>query len=431
MPAWMPNIETRLYRCIAKVAAGQLGRFAPVLSVYTRRSVACGEVVLGRSDIDLHVVIEPFLDIYAEAQFLRDFAARSAVLKRIFPCLGDCEVSTRAELESWYRSRPYTWYRDRGWLKLYGKEFRRPTAALTDGEERDSLLWWFFWAWERLPGFYREGNLRTCCNLFLDMVNAYGLYVGAVNRPQDRTELLQYWWTLSPPSREREVLQSGFRNGFRGSYGRLLPWLYSESLKLCDTLYPHVTEKLAGEGCGAELRSRTPFRFSPRTYLLVNPLRPADMAQALALMQKTTEIVVATEKTLKLYLYHRNPWEYYTMLANDCLFPLSPPSQEALQRVVRFSLHKEAPRKAGFSVGRKTDRSLTVGPKYAQCKLYVNHGVVATSAEDLLQQYQLRYGVWPYTRAASRDVYFLRDYPVVCQTIEEIAQLETFAIAAP
>jgi predicted nucleotidyltransferase len=109
----MPNVDTRLYRCIAKIAAGQFGRFDPVLSVYTRRSVACGEVVLGRSDIDLHVLIKPFPDVYAEAKFLRDFAARYTALKRVLPCLGDCEVSTEAELESWYRSRPYTWYRDR------------------------------------------------------------------------------------------------------------------------------------------------------------------------------------------------------------------------------------------------------------------------------------------------------------------------------
>jgi hypothetical protein len=155
------------------------------------------------------------------------------------------------------------------------------------------------------------------------------------------------------------------------------------------------------------------------------------MTQALALMERNAEVIVSTEKTLKLYLYHRNPWEYYTVQADGRLFPLSPPPEEALLRVVRFSLHKEAARKAGLSAGRKRDRSVTVGRKYAQCKLYVDHGVVATSAEDLLRQYQLHYGAWPYTGVASRDVYFLQDYPIVCQTIEEISQQKTFGMSTP
>jgi hypothetical protein len=148
-------------------------------------------------------------------------------------------------------------------------------------------------------------------------------------------------------------------------------------------------------------------------------------------MEKNSQVVVATEKTLQLYLYHRNPWEYYTVCANNPAVPFIPPSEKALQRVVRFALHKEAPRKAGFSVGRKSDRSRAIGLKYAQCKLYVDHGVIAASAEDLLCQYERHYGAWPYARAATRDVYFLQDYQVICQTIAEISQHEAFRTSVP
>jgi len=428
MPIWAPSVETKLYQFIARIAARQLGRCEPVQSVYTRRSVACGEVILGRSDIDLHVLIEPLPDVHAEARFLRDFAARYAALKRVLPCLGDCEASTRVELESWYRSRPYTWYRDRGWVKLYGKEFKRPFAALTDGEERDSLLWWFFWAWERLPGFFRTGNVRICCNLFLDMVNAYGLYVGALHAAKRRAEVLQYWLALCPPSREAETFVRGFSAGFRGRYHPLLPWLYGESLKLCDVFSPHVARALEGTGGGTELRCQAPFSFAPRTYLLVDPFREEHVAQALEAMRRSGEVFVTTEKALKLYLYHRNPWEYYTLQASNPQVSLSPPPEEALQQAVRFSLHKEVPRRAGFSPGKKTDRCAAIGRQYAQCRLYVEHGSVATSSEELVQQYRLRYGAWPYIGMASRDHYFLQDYPVVCQTIEEISQQSAFGM---
>jgi predicted nucleotidyltransferase len=433
MPVWVPGVETKIYQGIAKIAARQLGRLDPVLSIYTKRSVACGEVTLGKSDIDLTILIEPLPDVRSEARFLRDLAARYAVLKRFFPCLGECEVGTRAELESWYRSQSYGWYwyRDRGWLNLYGEQFAKPYVPLSEGEGRDSVLWWFFWAWERLPDFYRAGNVRACCNLFLDMVNVYYLYLGAFHAPKRRVEVFEHWLATVPPSRERDKIQRGFQRGFRGNYRALKQWLYSESLKLCDALHPHVTRELAGKVSDAELRCQVPFSFSQRRYLLVDPLNREQVEHTLETMQTNTGVFVTSETALKLYLYHRNPWEYYTLKASNRDFPLSPPPQEALQRAVCFSLYKVVPRRAGFSIGRRADRSTTIGPRYAQCKLYVDHGIVATSAEDLLRQYQLRYGTWPYTQTVSRDGYFLHDYPIVCQIIEKISQQETFAMSIP
>lgn len=422
MPVWMPGVETHLYRFAAKIAAVQLGKLDPVLSVYTRRSVACGEVVFGKSDIDIHIIIEPLSGVAGEARFLKGLAARYASLKRVLPCLGDCDVSTRVELERYYQALPHTWYRDRGWLRLYGEEWHRPRVALTNGEPRDSLLWWFFWAWERLPGFFRAGNVRTCCNLFLDMVNAYGFYVGVFHTPKRRAAVLQYWRTLCPPSPESEALARGFLTGFRGRYRPLLRWLYGESLKLGEALARHVTRTVEGEGRGGELRGQVPFSFAPRTYLLVDPFCEEQVKGALAAMRSDAHVFVTTVKALKLYLYYRNPWGYYPLQTHNQNFPLAPPPKAALQQAVRFSLHKEVPRRAGFSIGRRVDNSLSIGRQYAQCRLYVEHGEIATGAEELLRQYTLHYGEWPYKGSSSWDDYFLHDYPVVCETIEELSQ---------
>jgi len=422
MPLWMPGLETRLYRVLARLAARQLGRLDPILSVYARRSVACGEVVFGGSDIDLHLLLKPSPTLDQEAHILRDIATRYIRLKRLLPCVGDCNVSTRAELDSWYRNRPYTWYRDREWLKLYGEDWTRPSVALNDDTVRDSLLWWFFWAWERLPGFFRAGNVRSCCNLFLDMVNVYGLYVQALVASTSRTAVLRYWRTLCPPSRELDALARGFAVGFRGQYRSLLRWLYSESLKLGEALSERVIRTLEGRGCDAEMHSRVPFNFAARSYLLVNPSREDHVAQALETMQRRADVFVTTENALKLYLYHRNPWEYHLLQAENLRFPLSPPPAEALQHSVRFALHKEVPRSAGFSIGRRVNRSATIGLQYAQCRLYVEQGKVATSAEDLRQQYQQHYCAWPYAGVSSRDSYFLQDYPLACKTIEDLSR---------
>jgi hypothetical protein len=143
-------------------------------------------------------------------------------------------------------------------------------------------------------------------------------------------------------------------------------------------------------------------------------------------MQHKTETFVTTEKVLKLYLYHRNPWEYYLLSAHNSYFPLCPPPAGVLHRSVRFSLHKEVPRSAGFSIGKAVDRSTTVGLQYAQYRLYEEQGKIMTSAEDLRQQYRHGYGGWPYHGEASREAYFLHDYPVVCQMIEALSQYPSY-----
>jgi hypothetical protein len=89
---------------------------------------------------------------------------------------------------------------------------------------------------------------------------------------------------------------------------------------------------------------------------------------------------------------------------------------------MRLALHKEVPRSAGFSIGRKVDRSPTIALQYAQYRLYDEQARVAASAEDIRQQYQQHYGVWPYASVASRDSYFLQDYPVACKAIDDLSR---------
>ena len=116
------------------------------------------------------------------------------------------------------------------------------------------------------------------------------------------------------------------------------------------------------------------------------------------------------------------PLGNYPLRGNNRPFPFSPPPQEALQRAVRFSLHREVPRREGFAIGQKAGHTPTIGRQYAQCQLYIEQGEIAASAEDLLQQYQQHYGVWPYKGTASRDSYFLQDYPVACKAIDDLSR---------
>src|SRR5262249_439761 len=145
-----------------------------------------------------------------------------------------------------------------GWLWLYGQHYERPHVALTDGQQRDSLLWWFFQVWEYLPGFYRSGDLRNFCNQLLDMMNVYGLYTGVFDGLKRRAEVLQYWQSINSSVPEYKELWRAFHHGFRGNFCALKPWLYYESLRLCDALYAQVAEKLTEGKYPAELPSQVP-----------------------------------------------------------------------------------------------------------------------------------------------------------------------------
>jgi hypothetical protein len=420
MPAWVPHVETGIYRVLAKLAARSLGALPSVRSIYTRRSVACGEVVFGHSDIDLHAIIEPPPSLHAEAEFLRQFADRFAALKRLIACLGDCDVSTPAELESWYRLRPYTVYRDRAWLRLFGEAYERPVAA--NGAGDDSLLWWFFWAWERLPEFYRSGNVRTCCNLFIDMVNAYGVYVGAFRKPKSRAEVLHHWRAAGPPSEQRNEIWRAFRNGFRGAPRALKRSIYLESLQLCEVAAAQGAARIEDDLGATEVCCQVPFSFSERRYLLVNLQKREQVERALDTMQRDVTVFVTTAPALKLYLYQRNPWEYYALRRPPRERGSFSPPPAALRRAMVICLNKERPRAAGFSVGRRHGHCAAIGRQYAQYRLQVDHGIVAASAAELPRQYQACYGRWPYTGTSSRATYFERDYRVLCETIDGITR---------
>jgi len=196
---------TAVYRTLARLVARSLGSLDAVVGVYARRSVAAGEVVLGRSDTDLHVIVSPPPSLEAEGELLCHLAERFRALKRLVPCLGHFDVSTREELSRWYAEQPSQWYRDRAWLRLYGEEFERPRAEL-DGGARDGLLWWYFWAALLLPGSFRAGDARTCCNLVLDLFDVYRLYTGAPDEPRSRGELAELWYQWGPPSSERAAI---------------------------------------------------------------------------------------------------------------------------------------------------------------------------------------------------------------------------------
>ena len=418
----MGRLDAALYRGVAALAARALGGAGDVRGVYTRRSLACGEVTLGRSDIDLTLMVGPAPGPAAEGAALARLAARFAALRRVVPIVGTCEIGTRAELEDWYRApwSPASLCRDRGWLRLAGERFVPPAPA--SGEVgRTSHLRWLLWAWESLPRFLRAGDARTSANLLLDMVNAAYLYTGRLDAPTTRAALVARWEADGGAHARLRGRLAPILRGRRGTpEPALCRTIYAAALRLSDELAAAVTPLIGGRVGAAELVTAVPFSFASRRYLLVDPADEAAVARALDVMANDPRALATSERALRLYWHHRNPWEYFARGAAAARASVARPPDAAMRAAVRYHLHRLVPRRLGLSIGRRNDRGATIGPRYAQVRLWAEHGVVAEDAADLTARYRTAYGVAPHATPRRRDAYFTALYPRLCAESDAI-----------
>ena len=249
---WAPRAETAVYRVIAAGAARLLGRLDGVRSVYARRSVASGEVVLGRSDVDLHVIVEPFADLEQEGRALAVLARRVRLLRRLLPILGDCDVSTPAELDVWYRGRPGNWYRDRGWRRLWGEPYERPGPPSDLGAARESIARWAVLALQKLPELVHLGLAHHATNVAADLLYARSLLRGGPGNER-RLGVLDRWRCEDPSDPRRQRLVAAYADACRRDRAGIVPLVQQLVLELADALAADL-----GIATGSDGRTREP-----------------------------------------------------------------------------------------------------------------------------------------------------------------------------
>jgi predicted nucleotidyltransferase len=415
---WYPAAETAAYRLLASAAARAFGRLRFVRAVYARRSVACGEVVFGRSDIDLHLIIDAFDDPFSEGRAIATLTRRIRRLRRVVPILGDFDVSTPHDLDRWYRNRPGYWYRDRGWLRLWGDSFDRPEPLADDDELRPSLVRWFILTALRLPALVRRGSVHHSANLAIDLVHAHGLILGRITGAGRRGEVIERWWRESPADPRRRRLAAGYADAFRlGRYSELALDAQAIALELGDSIAAELGLLADTPASTCELLARSPLGFAEQRYMLPDPRSPAAVARALGELTRDPRVVVTTRGTLALLLRYWRPWEWASLASLPGSPALPEPREEDYLAAVRCSLHPEFPRAAGLD-----QRSATpTGLRLAQCRLYLEEGRVAVLREELAGVYQAIYGRPPGRPALSFDDYFSTDYPASVRLIAELS----------
>jgi hypothetical protein len=164
-----------LYRMCARRTAAAVDRFDFVESVYLRRSVAVGEVVFGRSDIDLAFVISPD----TTGADLLALARRVRALRIAMPMLGHCEVHTRLELARWHATDPYRASIDRRHaILLRGEPVEIPDLPIRPEHAARRLAFWFD---DYLPLALRRRRILK--KLAYELANACAVGTGLLERP--------------------------------------------------------------------------------------------------------------------------------------------------------------------------------------------------------------------------------------------------------
>src|SRR5690606_9047662 len=176
--------------------------------------------------------------------------------------------------------------------------------------------------------------------------------------------------------------------------------------------------------------SRVPFSYGDATYVLVDPDDQAALDAAIDAQHATPGVVVTSARTLARYLRERNPWQWWC-IADDARASFARPDDEAVRRAIRYYAHPTALRRLGLSIGTGVDRRDTIGPQYAQARLWLDRGFVASSRDELVEAWRATYGAWPYVDVATSDEFFARCYPILRRDVDELARRTGVVASAP
>jgi predicted nucleotidyltransferase len=413
---------TQIYLFFAKIIAQILSRFEPVTAVFGKRSLASGEIVFGKSDIDITILIKDFDSEKDEAYFLSKLYDIYLLTQKFFPILGECDIYNRFDIHTFYCLNTYNSVADRTWIKLYGSEIDPFPSEVRKEDIVFRFLWWFF---SFLITCYRRNNFKGCFNVFTELVNCYCTYSGEFERPKlKRQYILDYLITVNPSCEKLKALKFAFNSRFRSNdYRFLTNWIYQQCLELANRLYDLIPYKLRGKVKAETIYSYSPPEFLPRKYIVIESLLEKKIISCLKIMKRDRQSILVTDKLLNLYFRYYNPWEYYTMLKSAQGIDLSEPSVEATQEYVLRRVNKVFPRYVPLS--GKYDALFNM---ISQCRLFLDHGFISNSEIELHKTYRLHYGNWPFMKHKLHNSYFAYDYPKVIKIINEIHKSEYFSL---
>lgn len=323
------KIGTAIYRGYARGVARILGASPIVRSIFAHRSVGAGEVVFGRSDIDLIAVVRKPESQDRDALHLRDLYRRVRMLQRINPVLGHIEVHDTEGFQNWLRLDTYRGsFEGRGALPLYGKPVERPDLPVRteDAAGRLALFPHYF-----LSVAIRQKNRRNLRKVALEIWSAYATATGKIAEP-----------FLTRRETEEFCRSSGYRpspNGLDRDPAHALEFIF-------DTV-----ALLHGELRSPLKRLSEPVVFDtvlPPTFHSVIFVVLPDGKTKLPAEISDPRAVLVTPELLDLYIHYANAFAYTGLPAEVVELGFRSPDREAFERTIRYEFHNSWFRSPGF-----------------------------------------------------------------------------------
>ncbi|MFC1979895.1 hypothetical protein ACFLVS_03415 [Chloroflexota bacterium] len=415
MSTGINQLGTKFYKIFAGWVAKEFAKVDHVRGVYIRRGLAKDDIVFGRSDIDLIILIDQFDNPSEESKLIYELSKVYRKFKRYFPILGEVEVHNFSDLMRQDSYRNYRYISDGRFIPLHGTEISLPEFKL---EKEDILYEIPMFMFYFLPMAFRSNNIKSSINVLLEISMLYHYLSGEINQLNLRkSDILELLISRNPQSKELRRLRQAFFRFFVGRYADLRKWAYKQCLILGDNLSEVIPEKLEGQVEISQIRSLFCPSFSPRRYLVLDSPNEENMENGLKLMDNDPGLVLTTANILNIYLYYCYPWEYYPIKNSNPLFGLSAPPSSSMQRYLSTQIGKK------YQIRVLSNKDLLLWDMrnlVAQAKLYFDHNIICVDKRDLVQKYESHYGIWPYTDSTSLETYLLHDYPTLWESVEEL-----------
>jgi len=362
--------------------------------------------VLGRSDIDLTILIEKFKNEKEEARLLYILYLKYKILKQIFPVMGEWEIFDEEEFYSFHLKNTH-----RGYLAKYWKEIKgsKPIFKIERVEKRDILTRIAWWIFETLPSAYWRGNLHTLLNAYLETYALFEYLKGESADPfPSRNKLLE---DLVREEKERELreLYSLRKRSFLFVEGRkkkrLAGWLYRKIIQRVFENRENLSCKPFLMEIPLIIKSFKPFHYLPRNYLLISSEKD--------FFQMERDIILAPLPLFLPYLRFLSPWEIESLRKYNpgiTAISSSPFLKEylrtlAVMKELRYHIFKCLPVSLFF---------------YFQLRLYLEKDFVAPDLTELIQEYRGNFSDFDFLSSLRGKDLILKGYPLMKKTLKDL-----------
>jgi predicted nucleotidyltransferase len=353
------SLAATLYRQAARVSASILATHPMVESVLLHRSAATGEVVFGKSDIDLLLVVdEQMADDGESMASLLETLGRA---RRLNPALNHVEVHDPRSLAS-YACMDTFWASTerRTDVLLRGKPVAWPIAAVDPDHALSKYLLWVEWFFAIA---IRERNRRNLRKIALEAWNAYASAEGLIREPcLTRAEMEAAARAAVPDLEAARLDEPAYAAAFVLGLGDRLHRSRRPGLpRLMRPLVRHVI---------------VPPLSLPRRLVVLphsdSPLPPDAFAP---------DSFPCTPEILDLLVHRKNPFLHWILGEEMQELGIAPPTVAGFLRACRYYGHSRFLSAPGFAVA---DTS-TQAPRLAQIRHIVDCITRGGSAQPFVQ----------------------------------------------